>query len=325
MSEPAPQGTTNTGSLNSRHGALEPPRREALYQEAMRAAVVGLLINAALGIAKFAGGVWGESFALLTDALNSAGDVVTSLAILLSLRFAQRPADAEHPYGHVRFESIAAMQIASLVFLSALGIGWEAAQRIGSPQPVPPLWTLLLAGANAAIKEALFQYKIRVSRRTGSSVIRANAWDHRADALCSLAVLGGLALVRLGGPDWRDADECAALLVVVAILASSGRLFLESVRELMDLQADDDLVARVRAEALSEPGVRGVEKLWLRKAGLEYFADLHLEVEPAATVLEAHRLGHRVKDRLLAHFPAIRDVLVHLEPHAEESTTDDMD
>ena len=296
--------------------APNPPHRSEIYGDAMRAALVGLLINAALGIAKLAGGVAGESFALLTDALNSAGDVVTSLAILASLRFAQRPADAEHPYGHVRFESIAAMQIASLVFLSALGIGWEAARRLGSPQPIPPLWTLALAGANAAIKEALYQYKIRVSRRTGSSMIRANAWDHRSDALCSLAVFGGLALVRLGGPDWRDADEYAAMLVVVAILASSGRLFQESVRELMDLQADDQLVARVRREALAEEGVRGVEKLWLRKAGLEYFADLHLEVDPQATVWEAHRLGHRVKDRLLAAFPAIRDVLVHLEPHS---------
>jgi cation diffusion facilitator family transporter len=206
------------------------------------------------------------------------------------------------------------MQIASLVFLSALGLGWESMRRIGSPQPAQPLWTLALAGANAVIKEALYQYKIRVSRRTGSSVIRANAWDHRADALCSLAVMGGLALIRIGGEQWRDADEGAALFVVVAILASSGRLFLESVRELMDLQADDWLVERVRAEALLEKGVRGVEKLWLRKAGLEYFAELHLEVDPNATVLESHRLGHRVKDRLLAAFPAVRDVLVHLEP-----------
>ncbi len=300
-----------------------PTRNAALYGDATRAAFVGLLINAALGVAKLAGGRWGDSFALLTDALNSAGDVVTSLAILASLRFAQRPADAEHPYGHVRFESIAAMQIAALVFLSALGIGWEAVNRIGSPQPIPPFWTLLLAGANAAIKETLYQYKIRVSRRTGSAMIRANAWDHRADALCSLAVLAGLALVRMGGPGWRDADECAALFVVVAILASSGRLFTESVRELMDLQADDQLVAQVRKETLAEPGVRGVEKLWLRKAGLEYFADLHLEVDPNETVLDAHRLGHRVKDRLLASFPAIRDVLVHLEPHAYDKPNPD--
>ncbi len=291
-----------------------PAARHALYADAIRAASVGLAINLLLGIAKLTGGLVGDSFALLSDAVNSLGDVFTSLVIVVALYFAQRPEDEDHPYGHTRAEGIAATQVALLVFLSALGIGWEALHRIGEQHGSPPAWTLALAAANVAIKESLYHYKVRVSRRTGSSAILANAWDHRSDALCSLAVLIGLALVRWGGPAWVGADEVAALVVVLAILWSAGTLFIKGVRELMDLQADDDMVAAVRAKTLAVPDVRGVEKLRVRKSGLEYFADIHLEVDPQISVEAGHRIGHRVKDQLLADFPLLRDVLIHLEP-----------
>ena len=288
--------------------------RAALYRAAMRAAIIGLVINLLLGIVKLAGGVVSQSFALISDAVNSLGDVFTSCVIVGALHFAQRPPDAEHPYGHSRAEGIAATQVALLVFLSAVGVGWEAVRRLTLTHDVPPAWTLGLAAANAAIKEALYQYKVRVSRRTGSSALLANAWDHRSDAFCSLAVLIGLGIVRWGGPAWIGADEVAALVVVAAILWSAGTLYVRGVRELMDFQADDELVERVRARSLEIAGVQGVEKLWLRKSGLEYFADLHLEVDPALTVEQGHRIGHQVKDELLADFPLLGDVLIHLEP-----------
>lgn len=300
-----------------------PAARQALYADAIRAAALGLVINLLLGVVKLTGGLLGNSFALLSDAVNSLGDVFTSTVIVVALWFAQRPPDQEHPYGHSRAEAIAATQVAMLVFLSALGIGWEALQRFGAPHAVPPAWTLAIAAANAAIKESLYHYKVRVSRRTGSSAIMANAWDHRSDALCSLAVLAGLTLVRWGGPNWIGADELAALAVVAAILWSAGSLFTKGVRELMDLQADDELVEAVRQRTLAVPDVAGVEKLRVRKSGLEYFADIHLEVAPEMTVEAGHRIGHQVKDCLLADFPLLRDVLIHLEPATEKHAAEE--
>jgi len=145
----------------------------------------------------------------------------------------------------------------------------------------------------------------------------ANAWDHRSDALCALAVLVGLGVVRWGDGRWMWADEVAALFVVAAILFSSLRLYRDSASELMDLQADGTLVDQIRLMAATIPGVRGVEKLWVRKSGLEHFVDIHLEVDPQLTVAEGHRIGHVVKDRLTGCFASIRDVLVHLEPFGE--------
>lgn len=280
----------------------------------MRAAAFGVAINLLLGLVKLIGGVIGESFALISDAINSLGDVVTSVIVLFALRVAQRPADDEHPYGHTRAEAIAGSNLALLVFVSALFVGFEALQRVSEHHSIPPVWTLWIAGTNVVIKECLYRYKMAVAKRTGSSALVANAWDHRSDAFCSGAVLLGLSVVRWGGPAWIGADEVAALAVVSAIAWSAIQLFRTSCSELMDSQADDEIVGRIRETAAATPAVRAVEKLLVRKSGLEYLVDIHIQVDRDLTVEEGHRIGHAVKDTLVTQFPAIRDALVHLEP-----------
>ena len=151
-----------------------------LYKEVTRAALLGLVVNLLLGIIKLAGGVIGNSFALIADAVNSIGDVVTTIVVLFALRVAQRPADAEHPYGHTRAEGIAASNVALLVILSACFVGWESVQRITVQHEIPPVWTLWIAGCNILIKESLYQYKVRIGKRTGSAALIANAWDTAA-------------------------------------------------------------------------------------------------------------------------------------------------
>ncbi len=285
-----------------------------IYAEVTRAAILALAVNLSLGTVKLIGGIAGNSFALIADAVNSIGDVVTTVVVLFALRVAQRPADAEHPYGHTRAEGIAATNVALLVIISALLVGWEAIQRITIQHDIPPIWTLWIAGANILIKEGLYQYNVRVGKRTGSSAIIANAWDHRSDALCALAVLIGLGTIRLGGSQFIWADEVASLVVVAAIVWSGVQLFRSSASELMDVQADSEFVDRIRELAMSVSDVAEVETLWVRKSGLEFFADIHIEVDQHLTVAEGHRIGHQVKDQLLGEFPNLRDVLVHLEP-----------
>lgn len=283
----------------------------------------GLAANLFLGVVKLAGGIIGNSFALIADAVNSIGDVLSTLVVLIALHYAQRPADEEHPYGHTRAEGIAASNVAIVIIISALYVGWEAIQRLTAQHGIPPVWTLWIAGGNIVIKEVLYHYNVRIGRRTGSAVIIANAWDHRSDALCSLAVLIGLAAISFGGPKLIWADEAASLIVVAVIVWSGIRLFRSSASELMDLQADPVFVNQIRAAALAVKGVENVETLWVRKSGLEYFADIHIEVDQHLTVAEGHRIGHQVKDRLLDEFPRLRDVLVHLEPFPHFHTAAD--
>lgn len=286
-----------------------------MYRTASRAALIGLVINVALACAKLIGGTWGHSYALISDAVNSLGDVLTSVVVVVALRVAQRPADEEHPYGHTRAEAIAGSNVAVAIVVSALLVAYEAFRSLAGEPTLPELWTLWIAGGNVVIKETLYQYKVRIGKRIGSAALIANAWDHRSDALSALAVLVGLAIAHFGGPSFFVADRVAALFVAGAIIWSGVTLLRHTASELMDRQADDPLVLQLRSAALGIAGVAGVDKLFVRKSGLEYLVDIHIEVEPEMTVAAGHEIGHRVKDQLMGRFPNVRDILVHLEPY----------
>lgn len=288
-----------------------------VYRRARRATWVGLWANVTLCACKFLAGYRGGSFALISDAANSLGDAVSALTVLIALYIAEKPADAEHPYGHTRAEAIAASNVALFIILMGGYVAWEAVLRIRTPRAVPEPWTLWIAAGNVVLKESLFHYQRRIGQRTGSAAVIANAWDHRSDALASLSVFLGLSAIQWGGPRWAWLDPLMAIVVSAAIVANGIRLFRSAAMELMDLQAEPDLVARIESVARSLPGVRNVETLWVRKSGLEYFVDIHIQVDPNMSVEAGHLLGHAVKDRLLAEFPTLRDVLVHLEPAGE--------
>jgi cation diffusion facilitator family transporter len=283
-----------------------------LYRQSRRAAFAGLAVSLGLGLAKLVGGVSGHSIALVSDAVHSLGDALASAAVWGALLWAQQPADREHPYGHTRAEAVAGANVALLLILSALWVAWEAIRTLAEPSPPPELYTLWIAALSIVLNEGLYQFSSRVARQTGSRAVAAAAWDQRLDAFSSLAVLVGLGVARWG--EVHAADHVAALVVALVILWAGSGLFWGSVHELMDRQADPALLEAVRREAWAVPGVRGVEKLLVRKAGLEHLVDIHIEVDPELTVREGHAIGHAVKDRLLEKLLTVKDVLVHLEP-----------
>jgi cation diffusion facilitator family transporter len=277
-------------------------------------AIWGIAISLFLGVLKLLGGFLGHSFALLSDSVHSLGDALTSSALLGALMLAQRPPDREHPYGHTRAETAAGSSTALLLVLSALWLGWQSLATINQEFVRPEPYTLAIALFSGILKEALYHYNRRAAKRTGSTALLASAWDHRLDALTSLAVFAGVALATWGGPAYHWADHGAAILVAAVILVVGGRLFWGNLQEMMDRQADPDMLSTVRQEALAVPRVKGVEKLLIRKTGLEYLVDMHLEVDPEMTVLESHAIAHVVKDRVRQRVPLIKDVLIHIEP-----------
>jgi cation diffusion facilitator family transporter len=285
-----------------------------LYRRSRRAALWAVAVTLSLGAAKLVGGLWGHSVALLSDAVHSLGDALSAAVVWGALVWAQRPADREHPYGHTRAEALAGSHVALLVILSALGVGWEAVRSLGEPAQTPEWYTLAIAAVSVVLNEGLFRYSRHVALGTGSRAVLAASWDQRLDALGSLAVLVGLALAHWGGPAWHAADHFAALPVAAVILWAGGGLFWGSIQDLMDRQAEPEVLAQVRREAEGVPGVRRVEKLLVRKAGLEYLVDIHIEVDPGISVREGHDIAHRVKDRLVARIVTVKDVLVHVEP-----------
>jgi len=286
------------------------------YRDSRRAAALGIALGLGLGLAKFVGGYFGHSLALVSDAVHSLVDAAIAGALVGALLVAERPADPEHPYGHGRLEAVAGAGVALVLLFLAAGIAWEAIATIHEPHRPPHTYTLVIAACGALIQEGLYRYASQVARQSGSGALTATAWDYRLDALGGLAVVLGVSLSKWGGTSWQWADRVAALGIAATVLFIGGRLLRENINDLMDRQAPPEFLAEVRRAASTVPGVLGVETLRVRKAGLEYLVDIHIEVARDLTVEVGHGIAHAVKDHIRHHVAAIRDVLVHVEPHA---------
>jgi cation diffusion facilitator family transporter len=292
--------------------------RQGVYVDASRAAVWGLGVNLILVVTKLAAGIVTGSAALLADAVNSIGDVASALAVRGALSVAQKEEDYDHPYGHTKAESIAGLCIALMVAFSAGLLALETLKRFSELPTIPGTVAGLIAAACAVVKEIVYWYTHRVAQRLDSSSLRAVAWDHRSDALASAAVAVSLLIAPYTGPIAPYIDPIAALCVCVMLVITGLRIFASTARELMDQQADDDVVDHVRQVAENVDGVAEVEKLRVRKSGLEYFIEIHVQVDGNMTVDAGHRIGHNVKDQLLIEMPRVRDVHVHIEPFRTE-------
>jgi len=279
-----------------------------------RASVVGLGVNGGLAVVKLVVGIAGNSYALVADAIESLGDIFSSLIVWSGLSIAARPADADHPYGHGKAEPLAALCVALMLAAAAVTIAVQAIHEINAPHHAPAAYTLVVLLGVVAIKESLFRYARRAGDRIGSTAVRADAWHHRSDALTSAAAAVGIAIALIGGPGWEPADDWAALAACAIIAFNAARFTHTAVGELMDARPNLALAEGIPAAVLRVPGAQGVEKILVRKMGPDIYVDLHLEVDPAMSVRDAHLIAHQVKDAIRAAWPQVADVLIHVEP-----------
>jgi cation diffusion facilitator family transporter len=287
-----------------------------VYRLARRASWLTLWINAVLAAAKLVAGIAGHSLALISDAINSIGDMVTTGGLLIGMRISARPATEKHPYGFSRAEAVIGLYLAMALVGAGLWVAREGLLALRYPHESPAGYTLLVAAGVVVIKASLYQYKIRVARRLQSRSLLAAACDHRSDALAGLAVFTGIALNRWAGLTWGDA--AATLVVAVTIVWVGISLMRGNIAELLDRQADVAFLRDVSDAAIQVPGVAAIDKIFVRKAGLEYLADVHVEVDPDMTVKRAHEIAHDVQAAIQHALPHIHSILVHLEPYRPE-------
>ncbi len=288
------------------------------HPRAMRITIIGLIVNAFLAITKLTAGLLGHSYALVADAVESIADIFTSLIVWSGLRVSSLPADENHPYGHGKAEALAGLVVATMLFAAAIGIGVQAVREIIAPQKPPAAFTLFILFGVITVKEGMFHIVRHTARKLGSTVLMADAWHHRGDAITSVAAAIGISIALIGGPDYMSADAWAALLASVVIVYNAYNLLLPPLHELMDAEPTE-ITNAVRQVAESAPNVKGVEKLFARKSGTVYWVDMHLEVDPDMSVKKAHAISHEVKNLVCQKIPNIQDVLIHIEPHEEHS------
>jgi cation diffusion facilitator family transporter len=284
-------------------------------QVSARLVLRGIVLNAALAAVKFAGGVFGHTYALIADGVESLVDILSSLIVWMGFRVASQPPDADHPYGHGKAEPLAALTVAAFIFLAAGWIGWRAVHEIITPHQGPHWFTLPLLVGVVAVK-LWFSRRLRTaSAAAGSTALSVEAWHHYADALTSAAAFIGIAIGVIGGKGWEAADDWAALVACAVIAFNGVGMFNRALADVMDTAAPTAFENEVRAVALRVPGVRALDKCRVRKSGLSHLVDIQVRVDGDLTVRAGHDIAHAVKDALLASVPhAISDVSVHVEP-----------
>jgi cation diffusion facilitator family transporter len=273
-----------------------------------------MIVNLVFAAAKILGGFIGNAYVLIADGIESALDIAGSLIIWGGLKFAARPPDETHPYGHGKAEPIAAVVVAFGVLAAALGLAIESIREIRTPHHGPAPFTLGILIVVIVVKEILFRYVNRVGRNVESTAVQTDAWHHRSDALTSAAAFIGITAALVGGRGWESADDWAALFACCVIAANGVRLLRPALYEIMDTAPRGEIVDRVRNAAIAVPGVMEIEKSFVRKMGLSFYVDLHVRVDARITVREGHDIAHRVKRAIQETDGRIADVLVHIEP-----------
>ncbi len=277
----------------------------------------GVALNLGLALAKFAGGALGNTYALIADGMESVADVFSSLMVWAGFRWAAQPPDENHPYGHGKAESLAALAVALFLFAATGWIAVHAVHEIVTPHRVPAPWTLGVLALVVGVKTLFARRLSALGRETGSNALGAEAWHHGADAITSAAAFVGITVAVLGGQKFAAADDWAALIACGVIGANGVRVLRQAVGDIMDLAAPDETAARVVAVARAVPGVEDLEKVRIRRAGLSYLVDLHVKVQPELSVRAGHDIAGAVKHALLRASLQITDVLVHIEPADE--------
>ncbi|GAB2869340.1 cation diffusion facilitator family transporter [Hymenobacter ruber] len=283
-------------------------------ETAVKATYFSIAGNTSLALIKGLAGFFGNSYALVADAIESTTDIFASLLVLFGIKYASRPADKNHPYGHGRIEPLITFLVVGFLITSATIIAYESIQNIGTPHALPKAWTLGILVGIIIWKEISFRTVMKKAEETNSSSLKADAWHHRSDAITSVAALIGISIALVLGKGYESADDWAALFASGFILYNSYQIFRPALGEILDEHVYDDLVLEIRAVALTVEGVRGTEKCFIRKAGMQYHVDLHANVSGDITVRQGHEIAHHLQDTLRSKLPQLGHVLIHIEP-----------
>lgn len=293
------------------------------FKKAEFAAIVGIGVNIFLAVFKGIIGIYANSKALIADAVNSASDVVGSLAVYIGLRAAKQPPDEEHPYGHGKAESIAAIIVAVLLALVGIEIGRSSIEAFFAPIQPPKIIAVIALIVSIVIKEAMFRYNYNLGKKLNSSALIVNAYDHRSDVYSSIAALIGIGCAIIGGEfgiEWLVyGDPVAGVFVSILVLITAWKLGKESIHNTLDHVLHDDETQPLKELVTSFPEVKKLGELHAREHGHYVIIDLKISVDPNMTVEEGHRVGKKVKQKLMEeahiHNAHVQNVFVHINPY----------
>lgn len=290
---------------------MDEKRNEKL---AIRVSVVTILGNLVLTIFKLLAGVIANSGAMISDAVHSASDVLSTFVVIVGVKISGKASDKEHPYGHERFECVAAIILAVMLAVTGMGIGWAGIQKIfgdASVLTIPGGLALVAAVVSIVAKEGMYWYTRAAAKKIGSSALMADAWHHRSDALSSIGSFVGILGARLGFP---VLDPVASVVICVFILKAALDVFRDAVSKMIDQACPDDVEQAMRAVALAQEGVLGVGRLQTRLFGDRIYVEIEIVADAKTPLAQAHEVSDRVHDAIERQFSKVKHCMVHVDP-----------
>jgi len=280
--------------------------------------LIGALANGLLILLKFTAGLFGQSQALIADAVHSISDLFTDVVVLLGIKMGRRVPDAKHQFGHGRIETLASAIIGLALIGTALYLGVEASMNIyGHKESHPTVLALIGAGISIAVKEALYRYTVRTGRKIQSQLVVANAWHHRSDAFSSVAVLVGVAGTLIN-PSWHILDAFAALLVSFFIVKIGIDILISCLREFTDTAPSPEVISKMDCCIRGVKGVLETHDLRVRTSGGRFQMETHIVVNGQLTVKQGHRIAKLVERCLFEEIGDLDRVIVHVDPATED-------
>ncbi|MBQ6020861.1 MAG: cation transporter [Clostridia bacterium] len=293
----------------------KPNAHPAFEKTAIRVSAVSIAGNLLLCVFKLLAGLLASSGAMVSDAVHSASDVFSSIIVIIGVRIASKDPDENHPYGHERFECVAAIVLAVILLISGLFIGYTAARTIFSGETaeiaVPGVLALVAAIVSIAVKEGMFWFTRHYAIKINSGALRADAWHHRSDALSSVGALVGIAGARMGLP---ILDTVASLVICVFIVKAAVDIFRDAMNKMVDRSCDEKTEQAIRAIAEAQEGVICVDLLQTREFGNKIYVDIEIRADGQSTLEATHEIAERVHGAVEKAFPAVKHIMVHVNP-----------
>ena len=276
-------------------------------------------MNLTLTAGKIAAGILGRSAAMVADGIHSLSDLLSDFVVLAFTRISSKGKDRDHSFGHGKYETLATL-IVSVILVSVganmMSSGVKAIVAVfnGEILPKPGSIALIAAIISIAIKEILYHATIRVGKKTGSTVVIANAWHHRSDALSSIGSLIGIGGAILLGDKWTMLDPLASCIISIAIIIVAVKMAMPSLAELLETSLPEEIVKEIETTTASVKGVNNVHELKTRRNGMSFIIDAHIVVDPDISVVEAHDIATAVEDALRTRYGQETQLSIHVEP-----------
>lgn len=290
-----------------------------LTKVAVRVSVITIFMNAALVVFKLLAGIFGKSYALISDAIHSASDVFSTVIVIIGVKVSAKKADKNHPFGHERFECVAAILLAVVLFATGVGVGYSGVKNIVTGDyknfAVPKVIALVAAAVSIVVKEGMFWYTYLAAKKVNSSALKADAWHHRSDALSSVGslvgVIGGMCGVKI-------LDSIACIVICLLILKAAVQIFWDAVKKMTDEACDDKTENEIREFISSCDGVKRVDLLMTRKFGNRIYVITEIACESDLPLIEAHKIAESVHSGIEEKFPLIKHITVHVNPYGKD-------